>query len=99
MIIRYFSDYIEVGDPNTVDQIPSYAIYSQTDQVFRWRDLYTYGFYDNLGRGVDYPFLNLAHYPYKNTIFRLIPDDKGFDINQGITGVAIPYKPIIDKCE
>jgi hypothetical protein len=99
MIIRYFSDYIEVGDPNTVDEIPSYAFYSQTDQVFRWRDLYTYGFFDNLGRGVDYPFLNLAHYPYKDMIFRLIPDDKGFDINQGITGLSVPYKPIIDKCE
>jgi hypothetical protein len=97
--IRFFSDYIEVGDPNTVDQIPSYAIYSETDQVFRWRDLYSYGFYDDLGRGVDYPFLNSAHYPYENIIFRLIPDDKGFDINQGITGLSIPNKPIIDKCE
>ena len=97
--IRVFSDYIEVGDPNTVDNIPSYAFYSETDQVFRWRDLYTYGFFDELDRGVDYPFLNLAHYPYSNAIFRLIPDDKGFDLNQGITGLPIPNKPIIDKCE
>lgn len=97
--IRVFSDYIEVGDPNTVDNIPSYAFYSQSDEVFRWRDLYTYGFFDNLGRGVDFPFLNSAHYPYANVIFRLIPDDKGFDLNQAITGLTIPYKPVIDKCE
>jgi hypothetical protein len=97
--IRVFSDYVEFGDPATVDNIPSYAFYSNADQAFRWRDLYTYGFFDDLGRGVDYPFLNLSHYPYANTIFRLIPDDKGFDLNQGITGLDIPNKPIIDKCE
>ena len=99
MTIRVFSDYIEVGDPNTVDNIPSYAFYSETDQVFRWRDLYSYGFFDDLGRGVDYPYLNSSHYPYSNVIFRLIPDDKGFDLNQAITGLNIPNKPIIDKCE
>ena len=62
MTIRVFSDYVETGDVAVVEGIPGYAYYSKTDQQFRWRDLYTYGFIDNLGRGVDYPFLNFAQY-------------------------------------
>jgi hypothetical protein len=46
-----------------------------------------------------YPFLNLSHYPYANTIFRLIPDDKGFDINDTIQGTDVPVRPLIDGCE
>ena len=97
--IQVFSDYIETGDEDQVQNVPTYAFYSNTDQQFRWRDLYTYGFFDQLGRGVDYPFFNQSHYPYSNTIFRLIPDDKGFDINDTIQGSDVPVKPLIDGCE
>jgi len=97
--IRVFSDYIETAKINEVDSVPSYSFYSVSDESFRWRDLYTYGFIDNLGRGVDYPFFNGAQYPYSNTIFKLIPDDRDFDFNDGLTGLEVPYKPLIDKCE
>ena len=69
------------------------------DQSFRWRDLYTYGFIDNLGRGVDYPFLNNSQYPFQDTIFRIIPDNFDFNLNSILTGVNIPYDPTIDECE
>ena len=95
MTIRVFSDYIETGEANVVDQIPSWSFYSSADQQFRWRDLYTYGFIDNLGRGVNYPYLNTSHYPFADTIFRLIPEGT----NQSLTGVNEPIKPLIDKCE
>jgi hypothetical protein len=97
MTLRVFSDYIETGDVENIDGIPSWAFYSRTDQQFRWRDLYTYGFLDNLGRGVDYPFLNTAQYPYTQVIFRLIPE--GINYNENLDGFDFSLKPLIDECE
>ena len=97
MTLRVFSDYIETGDVENIDGIPSWAFYSRTDQQFRWRDLYTYGFLDNLGRGVDYPFLNAAQYPYTQVIFRLIPE--GINYNENLDGFDFSLKPLIDECE
>lgn len=94
MTIRVFSDYIETAVRDFVENIPNYAFYSTEDQQFRWRDLYTYGFIDNLGRGVDYPFLNTAHYPFSNIIFKLIPEGS----NYNLTGINVPVKPLIDEC-
>lgn len=95
MSVRIFSNYIETGDVNTIEGIPSYAYFSQTSQEFRWRDLYTYGFVDENGRGVSYPYLNTAHYPYQNVQFRLIPEG----INYTTTGIQYPIKPLFDECE
>ena len=97
MQIRVFSDYVETGDLQFIDQVPSYSFYSNSDQQFRWRDLYSYGFIDNLNRGVNYPFLNSAQYPFKETIFRLIPE--GINYNADLLGIPYPYKPLIDGCE
>ena len=97
MTIRVFSDYVETGDLQFIDGIPSYAYFSNSDQEFRWRDLYGYGFIDNLDRGVDYPFLNFAQYPFKNVQFRLIPE--GINYNSDLLGVSFPVKPLIDGCE
>jgi hypothetical protein len=95
MTIRVFSDYIETGDVNFIDQVPTWSFYSKSDQQFRWRDIYTYGFVDSLGRGVDYPYLNMSHYPFTDVIFRLIPEGS----NYSITGINEPIKPLIDGCE
>ena len=95
MTIRVFSDYVETANVGQVDNVPFYSYYSASDQQFRWRDLYSYGFKDNLNRGVDYPFLNSAQYPFKELTFRLIPEG----INYNTLGVQIPIKPLIDECE
>lgn len=97
MPIRVFSSYMEVGDLQSIDQVPSYSYYSSADQQFRWREIYTYGFIDNLQRGVDYPFLNSAQYPFKETVFRLIPE--GINYNADLLGIPFPFKPLIDGCE
>ena len=97
MTIRVFSDYVETGNVNDVDGVPSYSYFSNSDQEFRWRDLYGYGFIDNLDRGVNYPFLNFAQYPFKNVQFRLIPE--GINYNSELLGVPYPVKPLIDGCE
>jgi hypothetical protein len=109
MVIRVFSSYIETGDLANVDNVPSWAYYSNNYKRFMWRDLYSYGFVDENLNGVDYPFLNFSHYPYINTFFRLIPDGdieagveghkfgplSGFSINTG----TVVVKPIVDECE
>ena len=97
MTIRVFSDYVETGDVKLIDGIPNYAYFSASEQQFRWRDLYTYGFRDNLGRGVNFPFLNFAQYPFKEVQFRLIPE--GINYNSDLLGVPFPVKPLIDDCE
>ena len=95
MRIRVFSDYIESAIAGQVENVPFYSFYSSADQSFRWRDIYTYGFKDNLERGVDFPFMNSAQYPYQEAIFRLIPEG----INYNSLGVQYPIKPLFDECE
>jgi hypothetical protein len=93
--IRDFSSYIEEGDPATVSEIPDYAVFSKTNGTFIWRDIYTYGFVDSDGVGVDYPFLNGVHYPFTNTVFRLIPEGASNPLST-INTVALPTT---DECE
>lgn len=97
MTLKVFSDYIETGELETIDATPSWAFYSKADEQFRWRDLYIYGYIDNLGRGVDYPFMNTAQYPYSNVVFRLIPE--GINYNDNLDGSDVAFKPLVDECE
>jgi len=71
--IRAFSDYIENGTKDTVDNIPKYSWFSQYNNKWYWRDLYTYGYIDSNGIGVNNPFINGAHYPFLNCIFLQYP--------------------------
>lgn len=102
--IATFSDYIEEGSSSNVVGIPDYAYYSTTTALFRWRDLYPYGFVDTSGVGVDYPFLNGAQYPYENTIFRITPENYNIPSDYADVG-AVPLNittiadPIVDECE
>jgi hypothetical protein len=102
--IRDFSGYIEEGSSSNVVGIPEYAYYSTTNALFRWRDLYPYGFVDNDGNGVDYPFMNGSHYPYVNTIFRITPEDYNTPSDYSQIG-KVPQNintiqdPLVDECE
>jgi hypothetical protein len=101
MKIRSFSDYIETGSINNMVGVPDYSYFSTTYNSFIWRDLYTYGFKDNSGNGVDYPFLNGKHYPYENFIFRIIPEGTNY-IESSLNNYATLYgaaQPIKDDCE
>jgi hypothetical protein len=101
MKIRAFSDYIETGSINNMAGVPDYSYFSTTYNSFIWRDLYTYGFNDGLGNGVDYPFLNGKHYPYENFIFRIIPEGTNY-IESTLNNHATLYgaaQPTKDDCE
>jgi hypothetical protein len=91
--IRVFSDYIEDGNFNSIVGVPDYAYFSTSQNTFRWRDLYPYGFVDSTGLGYDYPFLNGVHYPYENYTFRIIPEGTNY------TEQTIITQPTIDNCE
>jgi|688.fasta_scaffold08435_6 hypothetical protein len=73
--IREFSEYIEESTDQNIVDLPEYAYYSTLNSSFRWRDLYPYGFISGDGVGLDYPFLNNAHYPFVDTIFRITPEN------------------------
>jgi hypothetical protein len=91
--IRAFSDYIEESETTNVEGIPNWAFFSQNRNLFIWRDIYTYGYIDSDGIGVDQPFLNGKHHPFKNIIFRLIPEGTNY---RDTTSVA---DPLTDPCE
>jgi hypothetical protein len=99
--IRDYSDYIETGSVKNMADVPDYSYFSTTYNSFIWRDLYTYGFKDNSGNGVDYPFLNGKHYPYANFIFRIIPEGTNY-IESSLHNYATLYgaaEPTNDNCE
>lgn len=91
--IKVYSDYLEEGEINNTVDVPDYAYYSQFNGRLVWRDLYTYGFIDSNGLGVEYPFLNGAHYPSTKIIFRVMPEG---NVTQSIYDIV---DPIIDGCE
>jgi hypothetical protein len=91
--IRTFSDYIEFGSKDYVDNIPGYAWYSQYENNWFWRDLYSYGYIDNDGIGVDYPFINGSHYIFNNLIFLQYPVQRNLILSLDINNLTD------DNCE
>jgi hypothetical protein len=93
--IRAFSDYLEESETTGVEDIPNWAYFSENRNLFVWRDIYTYGYIDSNGIGVDQPFLNGKHHPFRNIIFRLIPEGTNYILGT-LNSVA---EPIEDPCE
>jgi hypothetical protein len=102
--LKVFSDYVETVDKNLADNVPNYAFYSKVDGQFRWRDIYSVGFFDENNNGINYPFINNSFYPFVNNVFKLFPE--GYDYYEqkilkstNIDGNSLIVKPIIDDCE
>ena len=82
--IRVFTDYIEESNTLNILNVPSYAFYSESFGLLRWREIYPYGYIDSNGNGVNYPYMNDAHYPllnfdFKNYYFILATPHKSFE--------------------
>jgi hypothetical protein len=92
--IRTFSDYVEFGSTSEIDGIPGHAWYSETNNIWIWRDLYDYGFIDSDGIGVNYPFTNGAHYPFSNVLFLQKPMKQKTNLNSTVIN-----QPTEDNCE
>ena len=67
--------------------------FSQNLNTWLWRTILDYGVFEN-GNGVDYPFLNDAHYPFSQILFT--QSTPYSNINQSI---AVTDQPIKDFCE
>lgn len=92
--IRAYSDYVETGDEDKVSDIPDYSFYSNYEGLWRWRDIYPYGYIDTSGNGVNHPFLNNEHYPFSQILFLQTPIERNNNVFNDII-----YPPLIDNCE
>lgn len=63
-----YSDFIEDSDSNI--NVPSYAVYNEKYQNFRWRRLLDIGFFEG-NNGLEYPFLNGSFYVFNDIRFYL----------------------------
>jgi hypothetical protein len=97
--IKVFSTSINEEGYQNLNIVPDYSYYSIISQTFRWRDIYPYGYIDSEGYGVDYPFLNGAHYPYNQIIFRLFSDGNNISLGNNMNNFNTIQDPSIDDCE
>jgi len=93
MVIGVFSTSLTQESYLNIATVPDYSTYLNFTSSFVWRDIYNYGYIDSEGFGVDYPFLNGAHYPRNEIIFRLIAD------GSTITYPDVIPDPTTDECE
>ena len=85
-----------ITEYNNYTLVPNYATYSEFANTWRWRNVLDIGVFESDNSGIDYPFVNGHHYPYKNTTFLISPI-----LSDGLnrqTGSIIP-QPDIDVCE
>lgn len=93
--IRVFSNYVETIGSDQINQVPFYSYYTNKTEKLLWRDIYSYGYIDSDNRGVDYPFINGAHYPFVDIVFLQHPmsrDTSGYFTNE-------INQPTTDDCE
>ena len=93
--IRVYSDYIETANVDLRDFVPKYAFYSNNDEQFMWRDIYSYGYIDSDNRGIDQPFINGAHYAFKEILFLQYPMTR----NTSLFYTGNINQPTVDNCE
>ena len=91
--LRDFADSVTAAVGQNINTRPSWAYFSQNLNTWLWRTILEYGVFEN-GNGVDYPFLNDAHYPFSQILF--LQSTPYSNINQS---VAVTAQPIKDLCE
>jgi len=91
--LRDFADSITTAVGQNINTRPSWAYFSQNLNTWLWRTILDYGVFEN-GQGVDYPFLNDAHYPFTQILF--LQSTPYSNINQA---VAVTAQPLKDFCE
>ena len=92
--IRKFSNSISWADE--MESTPQYAKYSLSEEMWRWRSVLPIEIYEENGNGVSYPFLNDAHYPFKDVNFVIEP--LGPVLLSAVTSINI-LSDFTDVCE
>ena len=99
--LRVYSDYIENGDISKVANVPNYATYFENEKIWKWRDIYDIGFIEG-NTGVDYPFLNTAHYPKRDIDFFIHRGNRSTAFNNtiSVSGASLTLQNFnTDGCE
>ena len=73
---------------------PRWAYFSENEQAWIWREILAPGVIEPDGTGVDYPFLNGAHYTFNQDLFLLTTPFKNINVS-----VETDAQPNIDPCE
>lgn len=73
---------------------PAWAIYSQQNGFWFWRDILLPGELEDDGSGVNYPFLNGSHYTFSQFLFTLKSPFRNIN-----TSATSTNKPKSDDCE
>ena len=92
--LKLYSNEISVAFDNQTTIIPNWAYFSQSDNLWKWRNILEPGEIEDDINGLNYPFLNGAHYPFTQFTFRLTTPFR----NTNIT-VPVLIDPISDDCE
>ena len=96
--LRVYSDYIEESDTSNIYNLASYAKYFQKENVWKWRDIWSKGYVNAEGLGVDYPFINGCHYINNIENLYIKPDTIDGVTNSRVEDTRInPF--LIDDCE
>lgn len=82
--LRQLSPYIETSKTKDILNLPENCIYDETEQVWKWRDLYDHGFVDQEGNGTTFPFINNLHYVVKDINFYLRSEKAFSNKNDGL---------------
>lgn len=69
--LKDMSPYIETSPTNDIYNLPKNAKYFENEKLWKWRDIYDYGYIDTDGYGVDYPYANNLHYIKQDVIFAI----------------------------
>ena len=68
---RQLSPYTETFPTDQIENLPENARYFETENLWRWRDLYPHGYVDPDGFGTNYPYMNDIHYVQDDINFYL----------------------------
>ena len=83
--LRQLSPYVETANTNNILDLPENTNFDESQNTWRWRDLYDHGYVDPDGFGTNFPFLNDQHY-VKNDINFYLRNEEGYtNKNDGLT--------------
>lgn len=92
--LRVFSNSISTESSIEPLNRPYWAYFSESDGLWKWRNLLLPGEIEDDGNGFDYPFTNGAHYPFSQFLFLMTTPFRNIN-----TSNEIIDDPIIDECE
>lgn len=93
-IKKYSNEVSTELEDTPLQRRPFWAYFSESDGLWKWRNVLEPGEIEDDNNGVNYPFLNGAHYPFSQFIFKLRTPFRNINVT-----VPVTTQPNIDPCE